>query len=79
MDNQSAISVTKNPEHHGHMKHLNLCFYWLRDQVDKKKIHPEYLKTDNMLADLLTKALPKPQVLKLHRQMGLISQSSGDT
>jgi hypothetical protein len=29
MDNQSAISVAKNPEHHGRMKHLDLAFYWL--------------------------------------------------
>jgi hypothetical protein len=29
IDNQSAISVSKNPEHHGHMKHLDLRFYWL--------------------------------------------------
>ena len=27
MDNQSAMSVAKNPEHHGHMKHLDLCYY----------------------------------------------------
>ena len=24
MDNQSAIAVAKNPEHHGRMKHLDL-------------------------------------------------------
>ena len=34
MDNQSAISVSKNPEHHGHMKHLDFQFYWLGDQVE---------------------------------------------
>ena len=72
IDNQSAISVAKNPEHHGRMKHLDLAFYWLRDQVDMKKIVPVYLKTDDMPADLLTKALPKPQVLKLRREMGLV-------
>ena len=33
MDNQSAISVAKNPEHHGCMKHLDLRFYWLHDAV----------------------------------------------
>ena len=78
MDNQSAISVAKNPEHHGRMKHLDLCFYWLRDQVEKKRIEPAYLQTDNMPADLLTKALPKPQVLKLRRMMGLVMESEGD-
>ncbi|CAA7264651.1 unnamed protein product [Cyclocybe aegerita] len=29
IDNQSALSVTKNPEHHGRMKHLDISFYWL--------------------------------------------------
>src|SRR5579859_93922 len=33
IDNQSAISVSKNPEHHGRMKHLDLRYFWLRDQV----------------------------------------------
>jgi hypothetical protein len=31
MDNQSAVQVAKNPEHHGRMKHLDLAFYCLRD------------------------------------------------
>lgn len=34
MDSLSAISVAKNPEHHGKMKHLDLRFYWLREAVD---------------------------------------------
>ena len=72
MDNQSSMSVAKNPEHHGRMKHLDLCFYWLRDQVSIKRIEPVYVRTEDMPADLLTKALPKPQVLKLRREMGLV-------
>src|ERR1700753_3563211 len=34
IDNQSAIAVAKNPEHHGRMKHLELKYYWLRDKVE---------------------------------------------
>jgi hypothetical protein len=26
MDNQSSLTVAKNPEHHGHMKHLDLSY-----------------------------------------------------
>jgi hypothetical protein len=36
IDNQSALSVAKNPEHHGRMKQLDLRYYWLRDEVEKK-------------------------------------------
>ncbi|TFY71470.1 hypothetical protein EVG20_g1549 [Dentipellis fragilis] len=57
IDNQSALSVTKNPEHHGRMKHLDLRFYWLRDEVAKGHISVSYLSTHDMPADLLTKSL----------------------
>jgi len=45
MDNQSAISVSKNPEHHGRMKHLDLHFYWLRDKVENGMICPDFIST----------------------------------
>jgi transposase InsO family protein len=77
IDNQSALSVAKNPEHHGRMKHLDLSFYWLRDKVQRNAILPIYLQTEEMPADLLTKALPKPQVLKLRGMMGLVNGKSG--
>ena len=69
---KSAMSVAKNPEHHGRMKHLDLCYYWLHDQVAINKIQPLYLRTEDMPADLLTKPLAKPQVAKLRAAIGLV-------
>jgi hypothetical protein len=40
IDNNSAVSVAKNPEHHGCMKHLDLRFHWLRDTVEAGHISP---------------------------------------
>ena len=74
IDNQSAISVAKNPEHHGRMKHLDLAYYWLRDKVEERRIEMKHLRTEEMPADLLTKALPKPQVAKLREMMGLVDK-----
>jgi hypothetical protein len=71
VDNQSCMTVAKNPEHHGRMKHLDLAYYWLRDMVERKTLMPHYLRTTDMPADLLTKALTKPQVEKLRGLMGL--------
>src|ERR1700759_2170227 len=59
MDNQSAISVSKNPEHHGRMKHLDLRFYWLRDQVEAGILVPQFIGTNKMPADVLTKPLSR--------------------
>ena len=54
IDNQSAISVANNPEHHGRMKHLDLRFYWLRDMVELGSISVKHLRTEDMPAVLLT-------------------------
>ena len=62
MDNQSAISVSKNPEHHGRMKHLDLCFYWLRDTVDAGIIKPVFLPNAEMVADALTKPVGRVKI-----------------
>ena len=63
IDNQSGISVAKNPEHHGRMKHLKLRYYWLRDAVEDRLISPVYVHTTEQVADVLTKAVG-PKVIE---------------
>lgn len=62
IDSQSAISVAKNPEHHGRMKHLDLRHYWLRDAVEAGHMTPIHVPTQEMVADILTKALPREKL-----------------
>jgi hypothetical protein len=71
LDNQSAIAVARDPEHHGRMKHLDLRTYWLRQEVDSGKIKVGHVPTTEMPADLLTKALSKPKVEYLRKMLGL--------
>ena len=71
IDNQSALSVAKNPEHHGRMKHLDLRLYWLRDEVEKGSIRMVHLATNLMPADILTKALSRVKVGEMVEMLGL--------
>ena len=71
IDNQSAISVSKNPEHHGCMKHLDLRFYWLCDAVNDKMISPSFIPTAEQVADILTKPLPVAKVDYCTKMMGI--------
>ena len=71
VDNNSAISVAKNPTHHSKMKHVDLRLHWLRDVVESGYISPVHLSTQNMPADLLTKALPRVKVQQFRQLMGL--------
>ena len=79
IDNQSAISVAKNPEHHGRMKHLDLRFYWLRDVVNEQYIAVKHIGTNDMPADILTKALGRQKVEECRQLMGLepVASSGG--
>ena len=71
IDNQSAISVAKNPEHHGRMKHLDLRFFWLRDEVAGGTLSPLFIPTADMAADLLTKPLERVKVDRCRKLMGI--------
>ena len=71
LDNQSAIAVSRNPEHHGRMKHLDLRHYWLRDTVKSGVVDVKYIPTASMPADIMTKSLPKPTVEGMRRMLDL--------
>ena len=74
MDNQSAIAVNKNPEHHGKMKHLSLCLFWLRDAVQEGLITPTFVvTTQEMAADMFTKSLDQFKLRKCIGMLGLVS------
>ena len=73
MDNQSAIAVSKNPEHHSKMKHLSLRLFWLRDAVQDGLISPSFVATEEMAADIFTKALDHFKVQKCATMLGLFS------
>ena len=68
---ESAVTVSKNPEHHGRMKHLDLWFYWLRDAVDQGIIAPLHIPGTEQPADILTKALPLPKAQFCRKAMGV--------
>ncbi len=57
-DNQSAIKLLKNPVSSLRSKHIDVAYHFARERVARKEIEFQYIKTDEMLADMLTKAVP---------------------
>jgi len=70
-DNQGSIALVKNPVFHDRSKHIDIQYHYTRDLVKEKKIQLQYLPTSDMLADLLTKALPRVQHIHLYQGVGL--------
>lgn len=56
-DNQGAVDLTKKTVFHGRTKHIEVQYHWIREQVEKGYITLRHVPTENMLADMLTKAL----------------------
>lgn len=63
-DNQGCIALTENPCHHGRTKHLDIRHHFIREKVEDGLIALKYLSTGEMIADMMTKALPKPAFCK---------------
>ncbi|KAG7294957.1 hypothetical protein JYU34_022646 [Plutella xylostella] len=58
-DNQSVIKLAYNSENMKRLKHLDTRYHFIVDKINEKCISLEYIKTNDNLADLLTKPLGK--------------------
>ena len=70
-DNQSCIALAKNPVHHARSKHIDIQHHFIRDKVNSEEIKLVYTPTEEMVADVMTKALPAPKFSKCREKMGL--------
>jgi len=64
-DNQSAISMVKRKTCTAKTRHIKIAFHYIKQQYADEIIKVKYCETKFMFADILTKALPRPQFRKL--------------
>jgi len=70
-DNQGSLALAKNPEYHARTKHIDIQYHFIRECVENGKIAIEYIPTEDMLADGMTKALARDRHCLLTRRMGV--------
>ena len=70
-DNQSTIHMSHNPRFHGRAKHIDIKYHYIREQISNKNIVLEYCKSEDMIADILTKGLGKLKFEKLRNMLGM--------
>jgi hypothetical protein len=70
-DNQGCIALAKNPTHHSCTKHIDIQHHFIREKLESGEIGLKYCPTQDMVADVLTKALAKERHQNLTRSMGL--------
>ncbi|GAU27144.1 hypothetical protein TSUD_104530 [Trifolium subterraneum] len=69
-DNSSSIKLAKNPIMHGRSKHINVRYHFLRDLNNEGVIELKHCRTNEQLADIMTKALKLESFCKLREGLG---------
>ena len=77
-DNMAAIILSKDPQFRARTKHIQRKYHFVRDDlIAKGEAIVRYVPTDDMVADIFTKALPHDKHWKFVTAMGLRLCSSG--
>lgn len=71
-DNQGAITLTQNAYLNERSKHIDICYHFIRDLVERGYLKVDYIPTDEMIADGMTKPLQRVKFERFKEQMGLI-------
>jgi len=74
--NQKAMLIIKrpisnNPVFHMKTKYLKIKYYFLKEVQRRKEVVLVHCKTEDQLADILTKALPKGRFEDLRQKIGV--------
>ncbi|KAG5328735.1 COPIA protein, partial [Acromyrmex charruanus] len=76
MFNQAAGKLTHNPVFYSKSKHIDVKFHFIQETLKRHPIKQEYLPTEFMVADILTKGLPHSRYEKLIEGLGVMETSS---
>ena len=58
-DKKSTIAIAKNPVYHSRTEHIAIKHHFIRDAIEEEDVQLKFCKSEEQLADIFTKALPK--------------------
>lgn len=76
-DNQAALKLATDDNYHARTKHIDIRFHFIRHTVASGALKLVYCPTQDMVADILTKALPKWKVVAHATTLGLLRACGG--
>jgi hypothetical protein len=70
-DNQSCIKLSEKPVFHDRSKHIEMKYHFIRDMVQRGAMKLQYIRTDEQIADILTKPLSLTKLVHFRDKLGI--------
>jgi hypothetical protein len=70
-DNQAAIATLKNEAQHSLAKHIDIRYHFIKDLMEEGLLTVEYVRSEENLADILTKPLGKDKFREARTALGV--------
>ena len=74
-DNSSTVSISKNLVFHGRTKHIKIKFHFIREVQQSNEVMLIHCSSEEQLADIFTKPLPKERFKTLRQMIGICRQN----
>jgi hypothetical protein len=71
IDNQGAIDFSKNGRSSSRSRHIDLQEFFLWSLYEQGTVDLRHVRTNDQLADIMTKSLPRPAFEELREQIGV--------
>nr|GEW25646.1 retrovirus-related Pol polyprotein from transposon TNT 1-94 [Tanacetum cinerariifolium] len=68
---ESAIVISCNPVQHSRTKHINVCYHFIKEHVERGIVELHFFRTEYQLADMFMKAPSQDRFEHLAKQIGM--------
>ena len=75
-DNHSCIKLSENPVFHDRSKHIKMRYYFIKDLVQRGALKLQYIRTDEQIANILTKPLTASKFVYFCDKLGMAENAS---
>ena len=71
IDNDGAKNISNSGQYNGHLKHINIKYYYINKAIKKQEISIILCNNEDNIADTFTKVLLYLKFIKMQEKMGV--------
>ena len=77
-DSKGSIAQSYNPTNRAATKHVDVADHYIREQVERQRVSVAFCPTEDMIADIMMKPLPRPTFVRHREKLVVPRPQKGD-